>query len=601
VSYLSVGIDWKYPFPVDPVFSIIVNVAYLKSDMDGKEVIVTLIGPSGDIKQPNERNVSQTLFGYSTDYAVISLFFIKPDPGMWSIVLSVKGRASGEPQKAMTWINFNSTTMTMMAYAATTNNMLYKEISVDAFVMDNENDKMTKDFLLTPKRVGAIKNSTMMVSMPNGDEVMQVMKDSTGDMEGTFMPVIPGVYSVTVDVEGEEDGYQFARTSSFEIPVAAPSLNVTEQAQIQLFYHPITLGEIVLIRVNVSWDETANPIYNGYAEVYGTGSSGERVAVAWVGGLVEVKRESSGFFIQFELDSRWLIKAQATFPLSLKNIVFQDVSGYISIVHVKEETFLKIADARIHTWKPMYSKEQISVTYEMLNGYNPQRDRYLNSTEIGTVVLVHGYCASVDPFPLGHFSNARVFRRLGENLSINRFAQLVLNFIDQEGIGPFSIVAHSQGGMVGAHLLQYYRTSMDALIGRGRLVQSVGTPYGGTPAAGGIATVARFFGVGCGSNSDLIPSGARSWQSGISDFTRQNVFYYTTQYGSGFLRDFCIPGSSIALNRPNDGVVELERSHLTGATHVDHSTRECHIDYLVWPAQTRNAARNSEMNRLAAR
>ena len=81
-------------------------------------------------------------------------------------------------------------------------------------------------------------------------------------------------------------------------------------------------------------------------------------------------------------------------------------------------------------------------------------------------------------------------------------------------------------------------------IGRGRLVQSVGTPYGGTPAAGGIATVARFFGVGCGSNSDLIPSGARSWQSGISDFTRQNVFYYTTQVGH------------------NEGIVLLSTMHI---------------------------------------
>ena len=51
-----------------------------------------------------------------------------------------------------------------------------------------------------------------------------------------------------------------------------------------------------------------------------------------------------------------------------------------------------------------------------------------------------------------------------QNLSIDQFAHLVLQFVNQEQIGLYSIVAHSQGGMVGTHLLAYYQTSMDAMV-----------------------------------------------------------------------------------------------------------------------------------------
>ena len=461
LAYLSVGIEWKYFFPVDPVSSIVVNVAYLKSEMSGKEVIPTLIGPNSDVKLPDQRNVSQNLQGYDPDYAVISLLFAAPDPGMWSIVLSVKGRASGEPQRAITWIGFNDTEMEVMAYTASADNMEYKELSVNAFLTDQSEEKLG-----ARGTVNTMENATLTVTMPNGDKMMKTMAmdKGKGEMGGTFMPLTPGVYTLDVNVEGEKDGYRFARSSIFQIPVASPSLNVTNGAHVHLFNHPATANEIILIRVNVLWDGRADSVYRGYAEVYGTGRSGDSVAVAWVGGLVEVKKDNSDYFIQFELDSRWLITSQATFPLTLKNIVFENLSGYVTIVHVKEEVALKVADPRLLSWKPKYTSEQVEITYEMLNGYNPYRDKFLNSTESGTIVLVHGYCATADPFPINHFTNVRVFRRFQQNLSIDQFARLVLQFVNQEQIGLYSIVAHSQGGMVGTHLLAYYQTSMDAMV-----------------------------------------------------------------------------------------------------------------------------------------
>lgn len=66
----------------------------------------------------------------------------------------------------------------------------------------------------------------------------------------------------------------------------------------------------------------------------------------------------------------------------------------------------------------------------------------------------------------------------------------------------YGIVAHSQGGMVAAHMANYFFTGLENAEGE-RLIQSVGTPYNGNTAAGSAASLGEIFGIGCGSNSDL--------------------------------------------------------------------------------------------------
>ena len=55
----------------------------------------------------------------------------------------------------------------------------------------------------------------------------------------------------------------------------------------------------------------------------------------------------------------------------------------------------------------------------------------------------------------------------------------------------------------------------------GRRIQSVGTPYQGTP----LASLGNF---GCGVNNDLTPAGAATWLAGIPSWARSEVFYWTT-------------------------------------------------------------------------
>ena len=64
----------------------------------------------------------------------------------------------------------------------------------------------------------------------------------------------------------------------------------------------------------------------------------------------------------------------------------------------------------------------------------------------------------------------------------------------------------------------------------GRVVQSLGTPYRGSPLAGILAYLADLlFGYGCGANENLTYCGAEEWLCGIPLDKRAAVYYYTTQ------------------------------------------------------------------------
>ena len=65
------------------------------------------------------------------------------------------------------------------------------------------------------------------------------------------------------------------------------------------------------------------------------------------------------------------------------------------------------------------------------------------------------------------------------------------------------------------------------------MIQSVGTPYGGSPLAS-FATLGEFLGVACGANDDLTVNGAERWQRMIPSSVQGQVFFYTTQVSSIF-------------------------------------------------------------------
>jgi hypothetical protein len=93
----------------------------------------------------------------------------------------------------------------------------------------------------------------------------------------------------------------------------------------------------------------------------------------------------------------------------------------------------------------------------------------------------------------------------------------MMDHAEGKGMEEYSVIGHSQGGLVATHMLNFYWGGLDNItqgIGycfcffliyslAGRLIQTVASPFQGNTAAGGTANLGEIFGVGCGANTDL--------------------------------------------------------------------------------------------------
>jgi len=230
-------------------------------------------------------------------------------------------------------------------------------------------------------------------------------------------------------------------------------------------------------------------------------------------------------------------------------------------------------------------------------GPKPLALQNLNATANNKLILVHGYCAASNEFPIGQFTNAVQFKDFKASKSNDQFTLQILKFANDLGLTSFGIVGHSQGGLAAVHIHTYYHSSMDNANG-GRLIQSVGSPYKGTGLAGSLAGIGPIFGVGCGSNSDLTYDGAGRWAAAIPTTHAAKAFYYTTQYGT---KGYCVWGANLVLYAPNDGTTEIKYASLVGANNAGTKVDWCHTTDMIYPNQCTDAGRNSEMNNAASR
>ncbi|MEM9382752.1 MAG: conditioned medium factor, partial [Planctomycetota bacterium] len=204
------------------------------------------------------------------------------------------------------------------------------------------------------------------------------------------------------------------------------------------------------------------------------------------------------------------------------------------------------------------------------------------------LVLCHGYCAGGNPWPDADFSQPKLgFSDPNRNRSHDEFANLIVS--QASAFTSFGVVGHSQGGPAALHLLTFYQSPLDLAQGA-RRIQSVGSPYQGTP----LASLGVF---ACGVNSDLTPGGASTWLAGIPSWARAEVSYYTTANDGAacqFLTD-------LLLSNPEDGTTERSRGQLPGGQNMGHVTGWCHTTGMSDPPQYRDGARNAVLDAEAAR
>lgn len=449
--------------------------------------------------------------------------------------------------------------------------------------------------LFTPD--GAMQMVAMADDGLNGDETAD-----DGRFMARFIPDHMGEYRAQVLIEGTTlDGEPFHRTAEHVFPVIRATLDMTGDGR-------LIIGENNRLTVELDVEEfdtlSSEPRYlDGgairlSAELWGTGQDGQAVPVAWVGGMVEAEAEGARDILRLEVDRRWIDRARADEPFSLRAARIHDRDTQLPLAQ-NEQIMLALSQPL-----PPHSAAAPPVTDDMLTGRRPaaaQPTQGISTTATTDprLMLVHGYCSSSDPWPTADFTGFAVFSDLNQNRSNDQFARLIGNFGAQ--FGSFGIVAHSQGGNASLHLYTYYWSGLDFSTGS-RLIQSVGSPYRGTALAGSLALIGDIFGVGCGTNWDLTYDGAALWLSGIPDWARQRVYYSTTSFEDVWWRyDYCSLASDLFLDDPEDGVVERWAGQLAGANNMGHKTGWCHTTGMRDPAQYLDSARNQNMNLYANR
>lgn len=449
-----------------------------------------------------------------------------------------------------------------------------------------------------------VASAQLRVTAPDGTVSQWPMYDDgrhedgaagDGQYGGGFAAPQPGTYLAQVIVRGTAGGTGFVRTAEHVVAVVERSARLGTAATVAAD----TADGRLALGLPVALGARPAAHYRVYAEVWGTGRDGSPVAVAWVGGMVAPRTGT----LPLGLDPRWIARAGAQAPFELRNVRIEDPDAFVVLDRSASLPLVVPASRVLQAALRTGTGSAVAIDQSMRMGVRPvQAQATVAASAAGTgthLLLVHGYC-SAGVWPAAQFTNASSFLDANQSRSNDQFAQLLASFGSQWN--SFGTVAHSQGGMAALHLYTYYWSGLDNATGA-RLMQSVGTPYQGTNLAGILATVGSWFGVGCGSNTDLTYDGASRWLAGIPTWARAKVNYYTTSFATTkwYINDYCNIASDLVLDDPEDGTTEKAYGQLPGAVNRGHTTGQCHTTGMRDPAQYLDASRNAVMNSNAAR
>lgn len=508
--------------------------------------------------------------------------------GVWDI--TIRANDQHGPSRAFMLMEGDPTTR-LMSWTATPQQWVGQHIQVAAVLSHVGTDGSSQ----LGRAAGTVVRSVLRVTAPDGSVKEYPMLDdgrhgdgraNDGMIGGEFVATQPGNYVAQVQTESVgRNGLHLLRTAEHIIPIVAQTLTMRPE---QAVGSAAGSG-----RVEISLpatDTSAGGHYRAYAEVWGTGASGQKVPVAWISGMTE----RSGNGLPLGLDERWIAKAGAHAPFELHNVRIEDPDHFVTLASASKLT-LSLPPLPRTMAVPAGAPDEA-----MTMGPRPASVSGNHTMGTGSrLLLVHGYCSSL-VWPASQFSNASVFSDPNANRTNDQFARLILSF--GSTWHDYGIVAHSQGGLASLHLYTYYWSGLDYVTSGSRLIQSVGSPYQGTNLAGVLASIGSWFGVGCGSNSDLTYSGASSWLAGIPTANRAKVNYYTTSFTDhAWQWDYCNAASDLVLSDPDDGVTEKVNDQLPGGVNRGHVTGECHTTGMRDPAQYLDSSRNKTMNTNAAR
>ena len=510
--------------------------------------------------------------------------------GNWDISI----KTIGEPEQFEGFILLSSHSKYLLnSYKTNSDQIVGHNIHFVAQSTSNEETiEVFKDY-------NPITSAFMLVTYPSGKQQKISMYDDgnhgdtlAGDglYGGDFKAIEAGDYTVQVNAHGRNpNGTPFFRTGEHIVPVIEQKITMPNKA-----VHAYSINDNRL-NISIGVNEkspSSNDRYRIIAEVWGSSKSDNSMqAVSWISTITDVDKGQ----LNIELDGRWMAMAQVFGQLQLRNLRIEDADNFIPLISAKT-TPMTIASL------PKSAQKSFDgiITEEMMMGVRPSEKSINNKAVGGKLVLVHGYCSKNSWGSVtGQFSNSALFLDLHQNRTHDNFARRIANFGSQ--FRSFGLVSHSQGGAASLHLYTYYWSGLDRSTGS-RLIQTVGTPYRGTPLAGNLAAIGNVFGQGCGKNNNLTPSGSAAWLAGIPTWARNRVNYYTTSFRDRRWRyDYCNIVTDLFLSDPDDGVIERSRGQLSGGLNRGHKTGWCHTVDMRDPGQTTDSSRNAVMNVLANR
>ena len=427
----------------------------------------------------------------------------------------------------------------------------------------------------------------MLGTTPAGHRIdIEMAANAGGVASASFTPGEPGRYLVQIVARNDS----ILRTAEHILHVLPAGVSLGDRAAAR------AVGDGSTLRIGVPVDAQE---WGGHcrltAQVWGRDDRGNAIPLCWVGGMTVVHHRSDDqSVLPVDLDARWIGTSAASGSFELRHVEVRCPRTMVLLAGAESMQLDVLAPVQRLEGPGTRSgsaprSDERSVAVDVLVPAVPRVPGGHN------LLLVHGYCAGGNPWPVGDFSGAiEVFSDPESNRSHDEFALLLKALADTTKSS--GVVAHSQGGCAALHLSTYYFSALDWAEG-GRLIQSVGTPYQGTPLAGNLALLGDLFGSGCGENTDLSVAGAAAWLSGIPSDARSRVHYWTTSSSGPWCNFF----SGLILSNPEDGVIEVSRGQLPGATNMGNTVGQCHTTGMSNPPQYQDAVRNSEMNANAAR
>lgn len=563
------------------------RVRFLTFSRDGSPLDVELVGPNGQRQNAKTlaRSAQRAEFGieqeaFPADYYAFNGLV----DGDWTL----KIRRSGDTE-AYLLVEGDSATE-LASYPAHRKHLAGETQQIVALLTHSDGDTPA----LLGNDAGLIEKAMLRVTYPTGKVREFPMHDDGQHGDGlagdgvygaSFVAKSGGNHLAQVLVEGRDlAGRSLLRSAEHVVPVVESGLAFAGHKAAATRSKD---GRQHLTLPVFAQGKSVSGHYRVYAEVWGRNAKGSAVPVAWIGGMSELGSQGLGL----GLDERWIAKSGAQGPFELRNLRIEDPDHFVTVLGTDRlDLDMQVAQ--------MKAQPNLAIDERMTMGPRPA-DLDMAKGTGSRLLLVHGYCSG-GVWPTANFTNASTFLDKNQNRTHDQFARLIQSFGNTWN--SYGIVAHSQGGAAALHLYTYYWSGLDNASGS-RLIQSVGTPYQGTNLAGILATLGSWFGVGCGTNSNLSYSGAKSWLAGIPTSARAKVNYYTTAFRTTnwWTNDYCQFATDLVLSDPEDGTTEKAYGQLPGAVNRGHTDGQCHTSGMRDPAQYLDSSRNATMNSNAAR